>query len=600
MNNSGEGDDGTHMSPRVGRVPGRTYAAHGTPCNTQEAPMGLYISQVQEDTQELLETCPRVRYARPDVTETRGTCRSPSAEEKEWEETSLSFGYISRTPDLACPGRQEVSRPPKDAEGKQWTGTLAAPEEYQAVSPPSHHGSLCVLPQVTSLEARLSDALGLPKDEPWPQGRRLSRSLENLPTDIQEHILKCQCTCDHLGYGNFSSGSLARLTNGCSAHLAKSLATADPDGEDQPQNSSPTNKHKAESGFGVRTKVLVCVVLVLAAVAGVGVGVPLALRVDPGASLQQRLTTAKTLLRDTPLFDGHNDLPWNIRKFMHNKLHSFNFTAELKKLRPWSRSSWSHTDLPRLKEGMVGAQFWVSYVPCESQRLNAVQLTIEQIDLIKRLIDQYPDDLRLATSADDVEAAFKEGRIASLIGVEGGHAIQNSLGVLRALRDLGVRYMTLTHTCSTPWAECARAKETDKEDPNSPRGLTQFGKLTKSLMAPCTAIYNLSNRIHSTSSKVIPIKLSLQITCLCSLVACAADAYDMRKVGGDKLEMCNEWLDEERPIWERSGQRNLAIANLIHVIRFLRRDLRLLNRLKGSQWALSGSLACIALLCDMF
>ncbi|XP_045596040.2 dipeptidase 1 isoform X3 [Procambarus clarkii] len=272
-----------------------------------------------------------------------------------------------------------------------------------------------------------------------------------------------------------------------------------------PTTTTPSSKHKAEDGLGSRTKVWVCVVLVLAAVAGVGVGVPLALRVDPGASLHDRLATAKTLLRDTPLFDGHNDLPWNIRKFMHNKLHSFNFTAELKKLRPWSRSSWSHTDLPRLKEGMVGAQFWVSYVPCESQRLNAVQLTIEQIDLIKRLIDQYPDDLRLATSADEVEAAFKEGRIASLIGVEGGHAIQNSLGVLRALRDLGVRYLTLTHTCSTPWAECARAQETDAEDPNSPRGLTHFGKTVVREMNRLGLLVDLSHVSQATMKEALEV-----------------------------------------------------------------------------------------------
>ncbi|XP_071541864.1 dipeptidase 1-like [Panulirus ornatus] len=201
----------------------------------------------------------------------------------------------------------------------------------------------------------------------------------------------------------------------------------------------------------------------------------------------------------------HNDLPWNIRKFMHNKLHSFNFTAELKKLRPWSRSSWSHTDLPRLKEGMVGAQFWVSYVPCQAQRLNAVQLTIEQIDLIKRLIDQYPDDLRLATSADEVEAAFKDGRIASLIGVEGGHAIQNSLGVLRALRDLGVRYLTLTHTCSTPWAECARAQETDLEDPLSPRGLTHFGKTVVREMNRLGLLVDLSHVSQATMQATLEV-----------------------------------------------------------------------------------------------
>ncbi|KAK4297643.1 hypothetical protein Pmani_029962 [Petrolisthes manimaculis] len=265
----------------------------------------------------------------------------------------------------------------------------------------------------------------------------------------------------------------------------------------------PIVTRSGEVGLGGRTRVWVCLVLVLGAAAGVGVGVPLALRVDPGATLSQRLNTVTTLLQDTPLFDGHNDLPWNIRKFMHNKLHSFNFTAELKQLRPWSRSSWSHTDLPRLREGMVGAQFWVSYVPCKSQKLNAVQLTIEQIDLIKRLIDQYPDHLRLATSADEVEAAFKEGRIASLIGVEGGHAIQNSLGVLRALRDLGVRYLTLTHTCSTPWAECARAKEIDPEDPNAPRGLTFFGKTVVREMNRLGLMVDLSHTSQSTMRAAI-------------------------------------------------------------------------------------------------
>ncbi|XP_050735489.1 dipeptidase 1-like [Eriocheir sinensis] len=249
----------------------------------------------------------------------------------------------------------------------------------------------------------------------------------------------------------------------------------------------------------------VCLVLVLAGVAGVGVSVPLALRANHNASQDERLNTVKTLLTETPLVDGHNDLPWNIRKFMHNKLHSFNFTAELKKLRPWSRSSWSHTDLPRLKEGLVGAQFWVSYVPCEAQRLNAVQLTIEQIDLIKRLIEQYPDDLRLATSADEVEAAFREGRIASLIGVEGGHAIQNSLGVLRALRDLGVRYLTLTHTCSTPWAECARARETDIEDPNSPRGLTHFGRTVVREMNRLGLLVDLSHVSQATMREALEV-----------------------------------------------------------------------------------------------
>ncbi|XP_068250523.1 uncharacterized protein [Palaemon carinicauda] len=337
-----------------------------------------------------------------------------------------------------------------------------------------------------------------------PSGNRLSRSLEDLPKDIKEHILKCQCSCDHMGYGNFSSTSLHHLpglSNGCS-----SISTKNSSREDLSQDLSELTK-KTRVGLEIPAHVWggVCLVLVLAGVAGVGVSVPMALRVDPAAGIHERLNSAMDLLRDVPLIDGHNDLPWNIRKFMHNKLHSFNFTAELKNLRPWSRSSWSHTDLPRLREGMVGAQFWVSYVPCASQTLNAVQLTIEQIDLIKRLIDQYPEDLKLATSADEVELAFREGRIASLIGVEGGHAIQNSLGVLRALRDLGVRYLTLTHKCSTPWAESARARETDMEDPNSPRGLSHFGKTLVREMNRLGLMVDLSHVSQATMKAALDV-----------------------------------------------------------------------------------------------
>ncbi|XP_050698809.1 dipeptidase 1-like [Eriocheir sinensis] len=403
----------------------------------------------------------------------------------------------------------------------------------------------CSLPKLLSLEERLSTALGRPPDPHThyhpcgnnsrvslnsyaphaappaylphnhvyppeafpPAGSRLSRSLEDLPKDIKDHILRCQCSCDHMGYGNFSGTSLHRLpglSNGCS-----SLSTKNSSREDLSQDLTQLSDTHKGGWLGVEVPAHVwggvCLVLVLAGVAGVGVSVPLTLRADPAADQSQRLSAAVELLKDVPLIDGHNDLPWNIRKFMHNKLHSFNFTAELKQLRPWSRSSWSHTDLPRLKEGMVGAQFWVSYVPCEAQRLNAVQLTIEQIDLIKRLIEQYPDDLRLATSADEVEAAFREGRIASLIGVEGGHAIQNSLGVLRALRDLGVRYLTLTHTCSTPWAECARADESDPEDPNSPRGLTHFGRTVVREMNRLGLLVDLSHVSQATMREALEV-----------------------------------------------------------------------------------------------
>ncbi|GFG30659.1 hypothetical protein Cfor_01430, partial [Coptotermes formosanus] len=152
--------------------------------------------------------------------------------------------------------------------------------------------------------------------------------------------------------------------------------------------------------MGLRLKpwcvgVLVCL---LFSALGVGLGVPLALSAVGPTTHQERLEAVRRILRDVPLIDGHNDLPWNVRKFVHNQILSFNFTADLEKVDPWARSNWSHTDLPRLRRGMVGAQFWSAYVPCDAQYLDAVQLTLEQIDLIKRLADLNPEHLTLVTS----------------------------------------------------------------------------------------------------------------------------------------------------------------------------------------------------------
>jgi membrane dipeptidase len=161
------------------------------------------------------------------------------------------------------------------------------------------------------------------------------------------------------------------------------------------------------------------------------------------------------------LFDGHNDLPYQCNE------QKDRFFQRLDIARP---QPTLHTDIARLRKGGVGAQFWVAYVPAETAKTGtAVKDTLEQIDLIHRMVKAYPETFELALSADDVARIHKAGKIASLIAVEGGHSIDNSLAVLRAYHRLGVRYMTLTHTDTLDWADAA----TDK-----PRhgGLTEFGE----------------------------------------------------------------------------------------------------------------------------
>ncbi|XP_038211427.1 uncharacterized protein LOC119831926 [Zerene cesonia] len=246
-----------------------------------------------------------------------------------------------------------------------------------------------------------------------------------------------------------------------------------------------------------------CCVAVLVLVAGTAcVAGPLALRAPPGAPLHERLRLAERLLHDTPLIDGHNDLPWNIRKFLHNKIKDFRFNEDLRTISPWATSSWSHTDLPRLKQGRVAAQFWAAYVPCDSQHKDAVQLTFEQIDLIQRLTDKYHPELTFCTSAEDILTAHANHRLCSLVGVEGGHAIGGSLGVLRTLYQVGVRYLTLTSSCDTPWAECAA---TDRPDSNLRGGLSPFGKVVIMEMNRLGMLVDLSHVSERTMRDALAI-----------------------------------------------------------------------------------------------
>ncbi len=171
------------------------------------------------------------------------------------------------------------------------------------------------------------------------------------------------------------------------------------------------------------------------------------------------LARVTELLRRHPLIDGHNDLPWEVRK---QSGHDFD------RLDLSQRLTTTHTDLPRLRDGGVGAQFWSVWVPSTLTDGAAVIQTLEQVDAVHKMVGRYGDKLGFARTADELESVFASGRIASLMGAEGGHSIGCSLAVLRMLYVLGVRYLTLTHNDNVPWADSAT------DEPVS-GGLSAFG-----------------------------------------------------------------------------------------------------------------------------
>ena len=186
----------------------------------------------------------------------------------------------------------------------------------------------------------------------------------------------------------------------------------------------------------------------------------------PLAAQDSAEETAAAALESAPVWDGHNDVPIQLRSRMGNVINDFDFVDTLDT--QTAESAAMHSDIVRLRQGKVGAQWWSVYVSPSQTEPEAVQATIEQIDVTKRLIAANSGALQLALTADDVEAAMADGKIASLMGMEGGHSIGNSLAVLRQMYDMGARYMTLTHGRTLDWADSA----TDK-----PRhgGLNAFG-----------------------------------------------------------------------------------------------------------------------------
>jgi membrane dipeptidase len=206
-----------------------------------------------------------------------------------------------------------------------------------------------------------------------------------------------------------------------------------------------------------------------------------------GAALSLSLTRA--MLSRFPLIDGHNDLPWQIRE---------KFDLDPVKAHLTGRVEGTDTDIPRLVEGGVGGQFWSVYVPASLAGDAAVTAVFEQVDVVHRMIAAYPDRFRLALTADDVDAAFTAGKVASLLGAEGGHSINGSLGVLRSLYALGVRYLTLTHNDNVGWADSA----TDAPDCG---GLSDFGREVVAEMQRLGMLVDLSHVAVSTMNDALDV-----------------------------------------------------------------------------------------------
>ena len=199
---------------------------------------------------------------------------------------------------------------------------------------------------------------------------------------------------------------------------------------------------------------------------------------------------ARRVLAATPLIDGHNDLPWAIRE-------SASAPRDVPAYDLRGRAP-GHTDIPRLRAGMLGAQFWSVYIPSNSVETGAAKMQLEQIDIAKQIFARYPDVFQEATSPDAVLDAFGHGRIASIIGLEGGHAIENSLGTLRAYYDLGARYLTLTHSDNIDWADSG----TDEPEHH---GLTEFGREVIREMNRLGMLADLSHTSVETMNDVLDV-----------------------------------------------------------------------------------------------
>lgn len=216
----------------------------------------------------------------------------------------------------------------------------------------------------------------------------------------------------------------------------------------------------------------------------------LALPVSIAAQSDPHMAKARRVLRAVPLIDGHNDLPWAIRNFAQAPRDVDAY--DLRKM------TTGHTDLARLKKGMVGGQFWSIYIPGEIKDSGFARVQLEQFDIARRTIAKYPEALEWALTAAAIRRAHARGHVGSLLGLEGGHAIENSLGALRVYYDLGARYMTLTHNVTLDWADAAL-------DSAKHGGLTRFGEEVVREMNRLGMLVDLSHVSPGTMSDALNV-----------------------------------------------------------------------------------------------
>nr|XP_036216522.1 uncharacterized protein LOC118680545 isoform X2 [Bactrocera oleae] len=369
----------------------------------------------------------------------------------------------------------------------------------------------------------------------WTSFAQLQQTF--IDDDLEQHIKQCSCSCNHMGYGNsmdyqtIGFGGLPDVTehsNTRHTHSRQnSISNSDSGGEianvDKSKvnlcvgKSPPTSQtthverkskithHTAAArcsrAHRLKPRRGSCAIFLtfVGTICLLTIGALLAYQhfMAPSRnSHAQRLKIVRRILKEVPLVDGHNNFAWNVRKYSHNSLELINMRRD-SNAEAWTRPTWAQTDVERLKQGLVGVQMWSAYVPCDALGLDAVQVAIEQIDIIRRLTDMYALDTMLAKSSKDIFTARQHHQMASLIGIKGGHAIGSSLAVLRSFYSVGARALSLTHKCDLSWAGSS-ASETEN-------GLSAFGKVVIREMNRLGMMVDLSYSSTATARDVLQV-----------------------------------------------------------------------------------------------